>query len=137
MIGDVFTIYNNFLKTIDGFTENKTIDDENFVPSSIANKNWFLEFENKESIYLSGHKENASVKFTIKILFKVKRSLTRAANQKSIWNDIGSFERQLIIFADTRGEYCRVGSIPLEVIDSNWKLCTIAGELTYLRSLAI
>ena len=135
MIGNIFEIYNNFLKTIDGFIENKTVDDEDFIPSSVSNKNWFLEFENKESEYLSGHSENATVKFTIKILFRIKRKYTRAINQKNIWNSIGSFERQLITFADTRDEYCMVADMPLEDFDTEHKLCIISGELTYLRSL--
>lgn len=138
MIGDVFEIYNNFLITIDGFTENKIVDEADFVPSSISDKNWFLEFDDKNpEAYLSGNMENAKIPFTIKILFRVKRKYTRAENQKSIWNNVGFFERKLITFADTRGEYCRVEEMPLEDFDTDHKLCTIKGTLIYLRSLTI
>jgi hypothetical protein len=137
MIGTVHETYNAWLVAQDGYTENKTIDDEKFVPTSKADKNFILWFDRKTREGQSGNTEMATVFFTLKVIYDFPTKNTLAANQKAAWNNMGSLERGFINFAVSDGKTMFMDSVGLvRIPDQDFYLATFEGRLIYQRSIA-
>jgi hypothetical protein len=134
MIGTVFSTYNDYLKTVSEYAENEVLNSEKYQPSSVADKNFFLLFEEKTYKPSSGNTEEATVKFTLKVIYKFPSKNSLSVNQTNTWNSMGELERGLMDFADSEGDVICFDSIGLSKLTPDFWLATFAGRLIYLRS---
>jgi len=136
-IGDVFEIYNDYLKTLDGYKENKQIADENYAPTATAHKNFFMQFKRKTAATYSNNSEGIAIEFELKIIFQFPRKNDYAENEHDMWNAIDDLERGLLYKSDSESQYMFFDEINTENITEDYKLATFVGRLEYTRSLAV
>lgn len=136
-IGDVFKLFNDYISTLEGYKENKQINDENYAPTANADKNYFLEFVKKTSLTYSNNAEGLSMEFNLKVIYQFPRKNDYATNEHDMWNAIDELERGLLDFSNDTDYYTFVDETNIENITEDYRLATLVGRIDYTRDLTL
>lgn len=134
-IGDIFELYHAHIASMDGYTANKQIADENYAPTPNAHKNFFMEFSRKSAQVYSSNSEGISMEFRLKVIFQFPRKNDYSENEHNMWNDIDELERSLLDFSDSQNQYLFIDEIGTEQLTEDYKLATFIGKIEYTRAL--
>jgi hypothetical protein len=134
-IGDVFLLYNTFVSGLEGYTENKQLNDEKYVPGANADKNYFLEFKKKTSQTYSNNAEGLSMEFELKVIYQFPRKNDYAINEHDMWNAVDELERGLLDYSNTIDQFAFIDEINIENITEDYRLATLVGRIDYTRDL--
>lgn len=135
-IGDVFTLYHNYLKTVANYIPNKQINDENYAPTPTAHKNFFLEFKKKTAATYSNNSEGISIEFVLKVIYQFPRKYDYDTNEHDMWNDIDELERGFLNYSDGISQFAFIDEINIENITEDYRLVTFEGRIDYTRDLS-
>lgn len=134
-MGDVFSLFNNYISELEGYRENKQINDEDYAPTSTANKNYFLEFVKKTAETYSNNTEGASIYLNLKVVYQFPRKNDYATNAHDMWNDIDELERALLDYSNDTDYYLFIEGVEIETLTEDYRLATFAGRIDYTRDL--
>ena len=132
-IGSRFTAYNAELAA-NGLVENVEIGSVDYSAATVANKNFFLRLESKDSDVFNGQSEGTMLHFEAFILYVFPRSVSFGASQAATWDDLDKVERALLGLGTTRGEAVTVEKVELEQQSEDYHLARITFRVWYQRS---
>lgn len=134
-IGDVFKLYNDFISTLEGYKQNKQINDEKYAPTSTADRNYFLEIKKKTASTYSNTSEGASLEFHLKVIYQFPRKNDYDVNEHDMLNAIDELERAILDYSNDTDYYAFIDEINIENLTEDFRLATFVGRIDYTRDL--
>lgn len=138
-LSDIYQAYVNEAKGWTGWTQNDVVDDEKYVPETIADKNWLLTVTEKsddESQMMTGNMERTLLRLSFRAFFLMKGSSSLTVNHVSMLDNIEYAEKHFLGCAALRGEHMHSRACTFQD-RGNYKLATYEFTVTASRSLKL
>ena len=138
-LGDKFETHNDYFAGLDGYNQNDKLNSENFMPTSSADKSFFLRWPTKTQQKQTGNSEVTGITWILKVLFKKGQGTPYPDFLKATWNSIDTLEKGYLNFGagDNDGDRVFIENIELEDINQNYTSATLTGRLMFRRDLSV